>query len=339
MDTLRMTLPNVSPDVLITGKGAQQWNLNVTETGEVSNQHVTLFLNQKPETGAYNGTIRIEYDHQHRYLNVSVSSVPAMLYGTSLQRVTFDDIQTLSDVINEYIAPYTYLTVNSAMVTRYDSDTLWHMLAPAGVYIVLLDQITRNKQYHANKTYYQPELIQFRTKTRTVGLYDKYGKNIKNEVERDQIHRLDDAEGKDNLLRYEVQHKNSKAIRQVIKQPITLDDVKQEQIQLLFLEQRKQIFNKLFPMTDDVKHIENTINTFEGMKTRGSRTQFNDTILMFALQNGLSPELMEAMMKLGGYSRQAVNSRRKQMAKVISRNVNNRELYSELKGKIDNDSI
>lgn len=334
MDTIAVTIQGVKPDVL-QSKGNRSWELKVIEGGEIVSQRVIIPLNVQGEN--YLGTVGITYSHVKGYLTVTVSSAPVLLYGTSLKRVQSVDVPKLIDKLNETVAPYLKVSLNGAKVFRYDSSTLYDLSAPAPTFIVYLDAITRSKVWQYKKVYYQNEYLQLRNNTRSCGFYDKHGKAIENEIERQMMVDLDTSDT--SPLRWEVQNKGSKAIKPVTGSGVILDDLKTEQVQCLFINQRKNMFNKLFPFTSDTAQIMKVVDVYDYYYKLSPRSAMQKTVYHMALSEGIvTSPMVEGMMKVAGVSRQGISKAKQRLTELQSISIPNRELYHELKTAIHNDN-
>ena len=335
LDTVRITLQNVGEDALRHRTDGELWSFNTLEDGTLQNARLIHRLNASDDGKAYNGTVGLEYDFAHRYLNVSVSSVPAMLYGTSFETVKQDDLSKVGDALNAEVEPFLNADLNDGTFTRLDNSTLYAMKHEPSKYIALLDDLTRDKQYTLKKKYFQGETLELYNGRRTIGLYDKYAKNAKNKVEMQYLRSIESD--KTNALRYEIQNKNAPAIRQAFGQDVTLKHLASEDFRRRLLQQRLNEFNKHFRFSTEERKatLEDFLNTSIFMKAKHKRTALDKTLWYLVIQKDfMTLKEVRKVMTASGYSRQAIYRRMKALEEVTSYDVERLNLYEELKSKV-----
>lgn len=336
MDTVRLTLQGLKPDVIRQGVGEREWRIT-SERGKPVNYKVIIPLNE--DGGKHNGTVGVTYDPEKMYLNVHVSSIPTMVHGTSLERIRWEQVPGMIDTLNSIVEPYIHTHINGFMVTRYDNSTLYKVIETPPEYIICLDAITRTKQLRYHKSYYQGQYLQFRNNTRTVGFYDKIGKAVMNEIEREKLYKDGEIKRLPDLLRYEIQNKTGKAVKAINGRPLCFDDLKSEQVAQAFINQRKKMFDQLFIFNAHTKTLLSTMDTWQHIQQINPRSATGDTATKIALEQGwMTPELIRGLMEAAGGSRQGINKAAKKLNSLIGMNIPKRELYQELKTAIHNDN-
>jgi hypothetical protein len=337
LDTLKLYDEHVATEAL---KQHEDWRTEVTSDGEAVKQHATVFLNAVKDAKdklLYNGTIRLEYSHQKKYFAVSLSSAPALLYGTSFKTVQRSDLSRLQDALQQQVCKFADIDINTSLITRLDNSVVYSMNALSSKYINLLDELTRNRQQHAQKKYFENETIEFYNRLRTIGFYDKHAKNSKNALESTYIQ---DNYVQSNELRYEIQNKKSRSIKHAFKltDGLTLKQLDTDYIEEALYKQRIKEFNKHFKFTIGEHKItlEDFFNTSVFMKTAHKRTALDKTLWLIALKkNFISLSEVRAIMHASGYSKQAVYRRMKSFKELLEHDIDKTELYDELKAKIE----
>ncbi len=336
LDTLRITAEDLNTEAL---KQHKDWCFDMNADGEIKKQHATVFLNAKQEEDklVYNGTLRFQYSHADKYLNIGLSSAPVLIYGTSFKVFQRKDLTSLQEVLQHHVNSFADIDVSTARVTRLDNSTLYDMNTFTSHYIMLLDSISRSKQHHATKKYFENQTIEFYNNARTTGFYDKFAKNQKNKVELAYI-------GKHNIqstsLRFEIQNKKSRSIKHAFKlaEPLTLKQIDTDYFEEALHRQRIKEFRKHFKFTIGEKKVklEDFLNTSIFMKTKHRRTALDKTLWLLALQkNFIDLTELKAIMQASGYSKQAVYRRMKSLTELLEHDINKTELYEELKAKVE----
>ncbi len=338
LDTLRLTFENLSSEAL---KKHEDWHgKTCLLTGEVKKQEATVYLNAsktKEDKLLYNGTVKLEYNHQKQYMNVGLSSAPVLVYGTSFKVLQRKDLQALQEALQQHIGSFADVDVSKASITRLDNSELYCMDTMSANYICLLDSITRSKQHHAKKNYFENETIEFRNMQRITKFYDKFAKNTKNELELEQAGLLG---MKSNELRFEVTNRRSKSIKQAFKlvEPLTLKQLDTDYMQEAFYKQRIKEFHKHFKFvtTEDKARLEDFLNSTIFMKNKHSRTALDKALWYLALEKGfVTLEELKAIMNAAGYPRQTIHRRMKALTELLSHDIDKTQLYEELKAKIE----
>ncbi len=345
LDTIKLSLQDVSPDVL---KQHERFQMVTSSDGEVIRQQAIERLNETPAVDVfgvelkkqvYNGTLSITYDYKHRFLNVGCSSLPALLYGTSFATLSRHDTQKASELLQSYVSNYVDVDVNTMFFTRLDNSTIYTMQHTPAQYICMLDNITRTKQYRHQKQYYEGETLQFRNRQRTIAVYDKYLKNRNNQVEMQHMKTSDKVFT--NSLRYEIQHKKASEIRKVFKKDyLKLPDIKTDAFIQTLLRERLHQFTKHFRFVtgEQKEKLETLINIFAHMETtRTKQTALNDTAMYLLLKtHGL--DAVKKLMEIANFSRQAIHKRMQSLRELEALEAPKRELYNELHQKIKADA-
>ncbi len=336
LDTLKIHAEGFSSEAL---KQHTDWFTETSSDGELVRQYATVFLNAKKTEDKllYNGTLRLDYNHQKQYLNIGLSSAPALLYGTSFKLLQRQDLKRLQDEIQQHVNSFADIDISTTKITRLDNSTLYSMNTPASKYIMLLDSISRSKQHHATKKYFENQTIEFYNRQRTTGFYDKYAKNQKNQLELEYIG-LKDIQS--NELRYEIQNKKSRSIKHAFRltEALTLKQLDTDYMQEALHKQRIKEFHKHFKFTIGEHKItlEDFLNTSIFMKTKHRRTALDKTLWLIALQkNFIDLTELKAIMQASGYSKQAVYRRMKALKELLEHDIDKTQLYEELKAKVE----
>jgi len=332
-DTLRVTVGGVRPERINLNQG---YLLNTdTKTGEETGAFTVLRMNEVNEGQTYNGTVGISYDYRHGYMNIQASSLPAMLYGTSLQPLQYEDIPKAIDKLQALISPYADIDIRTeAVVTRLDNSTVYGVNRQVKDYISVLDDITPQKRRWSDKKVYSGETVRFDNKSRTIGFYDKVEKAKQKE------HGID-AKAEGNRLRYEIQYKNAQAIRSAYKlqsgQFFTVSDLYSEEVARKTLRLRQDTFRQFFPMevhTALAKH-------FSDLEQIGAmyRTNKAATATIFVLLKSGKLTLKEAVKiaEATGISRQSLAAWRKKLQELEGLHTDNVDLYEEVRTLIEAD--
>ncbi len=333
VDTIRLTAHNVQSDML---KDADRWQFLTSSDGEMLQQRTIIRLNEKTDgekTVMYCGTIGLQYNSKDRYLNISCSSIPALIYGTSFRTVAVDDMKKVADAIQQQVNPFIEIDCSQMVVTRLDNSLLYDMQASPSNYIALLDSVTRDKQFRYNKTYFQMQTLQMRNRQKTIGFYDKYAKNAKNEHEMIYLDSHEDSTLQ-NKLRYEIQNKSAKALKTVTKSDYTtLAHVHEDQFISSLHQQRISEFEKHFKY--DSSSFQTLLNIHSTMKKKSKRTAINDSVWYLMLQTGtITIEDIKKLLIVENYTRQAVHRIVKKLTALQSVNLDKLELLNELHQKI-----
>lgn len=336
LDTIRLNFENFEPERL---KQHSAFKTEVTSEGEAVKQHATVFLNEtkgEKDKLTYNGTIRFDYSYKDKYLNIGLSSAPVLLYGTSFKTLQRSDLSRLTEELQKQANSFVDADIRTACVSRLDNSTLYTMNEASSRYIMLLDELTRNRQQHATKKYFEGETIEFYNRLRTTGFYDKYAKNKKNELEAIFAEQQNLSS---NELRYEIQNKKSRSIKSAfgLTERLTLQQLDTDYMQEALHKQRIKEFNKHFQFTIGTQRIqlEDFFNTSIYMKARHKRTALDKTLWLLAIQKGfMTLTEVKAIMQASGYSRQAVYRRMKTLEELLQYDISKTELFEELAAKV-----
>jgi len=329
LDTLRITFNQQTESCL----KENNWTHVINSSGELQKQFAIIKLNHKQDTekDSYVGTLKIEYSHLNHYLNVSVSSLPALLHGTSYMTLTHEDTKRIPEALSKEIEPYVKTDFEAGIITRLDNSVIYNMNSSVANYILLLNSITRTKQFHCVKKYYEAESVELFNRLRTIAFYDKAKKNQLNTAEQN-------INTPDNLLRYEVQNKCLKSIKKVFGKELNVYDLQTEQTADLLYKQRKAEFNKHFRFKNeqDKIRLQDFLNTQLFMKTKHKRSALDKTLWYIALQKGIvSIEELRVIMTISGYHRSTVHRKIDKLNELLASDVKKTELYFELKSKIE----
>ena len=277
-------------------------------------------------------------NYKNNYLNFGVSSLPALLHGTSFKTLSIEDLHGLGDVLQTHLQNYADVSIEDCIFTRLDNSTLYNMQHATSKYIVLLDDITRDAQYRYKKNYHQGETIQMRNNTRTIGFYDKVVKNKLNKLELNYLNTS--PETPDNALRYEIQNKSARSIGKVFKTDyIRISDVTTDAFIDALRHQRVCEFSKHFKFIigERKTSIVNLLNTTTYMKEQNKRNALNDAMWYVLIQQGTyTLEDIRKVMFLAGFSRQAIHKRMQTLKELAAYDIEKTELFNELKDKIEN---
>lgn len=330
LDTTQLTLQGIRPTDI---KNHERWQFKTSSDGEMLQQQAIVRMNETPD--GYIGTFAVTYDAKNNYLNLSVSSLPALIHGTSFETLQASDMPRIGQALQDCITPYAHVDVSDMIFTRIDNSTLYTMQQAAGTYIALLDDITRSAQYRHNKTYYQGETIQMRCNKRTIGFYDKVAKNKLNKLELKRLKALPITNT--NLLRYEIQNKSSKSIRDAFLTDVQIHHLTTDEFVHALHEQRKKEFDKHFKFVIGEKKTdcETLLNTIMHMKTQNKRNALDAALWHHAIEQGIyTLDDIRKVMEISGYSRQAIHKRMKTLKELAAYDVNKTELLHELKRHI-----
>ncbi len=329
LDTIRITYNNQTDSCLKDN----DWKQVINSSGEIEKQFKILKLNLKQDTekDSYVGTLKIEYSHLNHYLNVSVSSLPALLHGTSYKTISPEDTKRIPEALHKEIEPYVKTDFETGIITRLDNSVIYNMNSSVSSYILLLNSITRTKQFHCTKKYYEAESVELFNRLRTVAFYDKFKKNQHNASEQN-------ISCSGNLLRYEVQNKCLKSVKKVFGKELNIFDLQTEETANWLHKQRVAEFQKHFRFkneTDKIR-IQDFLNTQLFMKTKHKRFALEKAMWLIALRKGMiSIEELRVIMQISGYSRQYIYKKINQLNELLTSDVKKTELYSELKTKIE----
>ena len=337
LDTLRLTADNLSSDAL---KEHEAWDVKASSDGELKQHEATVFLNAVKDDKdklLYNGTIKLIYKHQKRYLNIGLSSAPVLVHGTSFKLLQREDLTRLQDSLQKHVNNFADIDISKTSITRLDNSTLYSMNALAGKYIMLLDDMTRNRQQHAQKKYFEGQTLEFYNRRRTCSFYDKFAKNEKNKLELEYIKQ---ANVQSNELRYEIQNKNTSSIKHAfgLTEALTLKQLDTDYMQEALHKQRIKEFHKHFKHTINERQIvlEDFFQTALHMKQKHSKSSLDSMLWYIALQkNFITEEEVRKIMQAAGFSRYAIYRQRKKFEKLKSYDIDKTELYNELKAKIE----
>ena len=338
IDTLRLTAPELTSEAL---KQHESWSGDTCLlSGEVKSQKAVIYLNaQKTEQDqlVYNGTMKLVYDHQKKYLNIGLSSAPVLLYGTSFVTLQRKDITRLKEEMQKQIDCFVDIDITKTVITRLDNSELYRMNTLCSHYIMLLDSITRSKQHHAKKNFFENETIEFRNNQRITKFYDKYAKNEKNTLELQNAGLLG---MQSNELRYEITNRHSRSIKHAFKltEPLTFTQLDTDYMQAALHKQRIKEFHKHFRFvtSQDKARLEDFLNSAIFMKARHKRTALDKTLWYLAIEKGfISLTELKAIMRAAGYPRQTVHRRIKSLTELLAHDIETTQLYEELKAKVE----
>lgn len=336
LDTLRLNFENIDIDRI---KQHNSFRSLYNSEGTLVSQNATVYLNEtidENDKKLYNGTIRIDYSAERKYLNVGLSSAPVLLFGSSFKTLQRKDISPLAEQLQQHLNSFVDADITKATVSRLDNSTLYRMNAPVINYISLLNELSQAKQHHCSKKYFEGETIEFYNRQRTTGFYDKYAKNKQNELESKLIQTESIT---DNELRYEIQNKKSASIKKAfgLNKRLTLLDIDTDYIEEKLHRQRITEFEKHFKFQHTSKQFnsEDFINILQHMNKKHSRTAYFKTLEYMCIENGyITPEIIKAGLSASGYTRQAINKRMNSLKKIMQYDIDKTELYEELSQRI-----
>lgn len=335
IDTLRIHSENVSIDRI---KEHASFNSVYNKDKELISLHATEYLNETNNTKdkkLYNGTVRFDYSAEKKYLNIGLSSASAFLYGTSFKTVERNDIQRLIEQLQHLANNFVEIDIANATVSRLDNSTLYSMNRPVNNYISLLNELSHTKQFHCSKKYYEGETIEFFNKQRTIGFYDKYAKNIQNELESKLISSQNLT---NNELRYEIQNKKSSAIKKAfgLKNSLKLYEIDSDYLEEKLYKQRITEFKKHFKLQHYKEfNSEDLINTISYMRKKHKRTAYYKALEYLCLKEGyITSETVKEGLSASGHSRQSISKRINNLKEMLQYDINKTELYEELTSKI-----
>ncbi len=341
LDTCKLTRQEARPEML---KQHERWQYKTDSDGNILQQQAIIRLNETPAVDTfgnkqkqyYNGTIGIGFDFTSNFLNLHVSSLPALFYGSSFETLTTEDLRHVGERLACYLNEYTTLDIQDMKFCRLDNSAVYEMQKPVKNYIALLDDITRHSQFRLKKTYYQNETLQLRNNARLVGFYDKTERNKLNKVELEYLRRL--ADKKENALRYELQLRNMKAIRSAFKQDLTVDDLYVDKTIEMLYRQRKDAFNRHFRLTigERKAKLQDLYTATQHMKDMKKKKPLDAAVWYVLLQQGtFTLEELEKIMLCANYTRQGIHQRLKALKELQAHNIEKTELFHELKAKVE----
>lgn len=329
-DTVRVTLAGVRPERIDLN---QDYSLSLySGTGEYRNAQKILRMNEVNGSSAYNGTVGITYNYEQAYMNIQCSSLPALIYGTSLKALAYEDIPKAIDKLQALIGQYVDADIRSeGIITRLDNSTVYEVERKVGDYISVLDEITPLKRRRSDKKVYEGETVRYDNNTRSVGFYDKVEKAKQGE-------QGVDARAEGNLLRYEIQYKSSQGISSAYKLGkgvhFALPDLYSEEVARKTLRLRQDTFTQFFPL--DVNKV--LARHFGQLEQIGSmyRTNKAATATIFVLLKSGKLTHREAIKiaEATGISRQALSSWRKKLQDLDALHTENIDLYEEVRSLI-----
>lgn len=331
IDTLRLTGVGIDQDQLIN---IEDWEVTY-KYDNLKQAKKIILLNQDHEAKYHNGTIGLTF--YPGYFNIQISSVPAMIYGTSQKNLSFNDLSKIEEwILNEVNAYIDLQSFNGFTVTRVDNSSVFIMSELTSKYIEFLDGITPAQQGHYYKKHFNSETIEFFNDTRKIGFYDTVAKNKRNKIEMSFINQ----ENISNLLRYEIQNKNTRAIKDYFKQVLKIDELNKEWFITMMLKQRKEYFSKYFnfSLSSEIQSFVCNQKALQYMRSKYKRNTIYKWLAYLTLKNGLSLREIEQIMKIENYSVQYIHRTLNDL-KSIQMDVAKAKLYEELKQKIDNDII
>ncbi len=254
-----------------------------------------------------------------------------------MKTVKRSDLTRLQDELQQQVNSFADIDISKTIISRLDNSALYSMDNTASKYIMLLDSISRSKQHHAKKNYFELETLEFRNRSRIVKLYDKYAKNEKNKLELEYM-KLADMQS--NELRYEITNKHSRSIRNAfgLTEALTLKQFDTDYFEEALHKQRIKLFQKHFRFTiGEAKiRLEDFLNTSLFMKAKHKRTALDKTLWLIALQkNFIDLNELKAIMYASNYSRQAIHRRMTSLKELLEHDIDKTELYNELKAKIE----
>lgn len=329
-DTLRITAGAFKQDRLHLETFC---SLNVDpRTGENRQAQAIIRRNEVNGSDSYNGTVGITYNFRQGYLNVQASSLPALLYGTSLKPLAREDIPKALEVLQEVITPYADIDIRAeGIITRLDNSSVYGVQRKVKDYIGVLDGITPQKRMHSDKKVYEGETIRYDNNSRTIGFYDKLEKVKQRE------HGID-ARSEGNWLRYEIQYKKADAIRSAYGlgngQFLTVPDLYNEEVAQKTLRLRQDTFTKFFPMDINnalARHFGQLDHIATMYKTnKGSMGTVFVLLKSGRLTTREAVQIGEAM----GMSRQSLSAWRKRLQQLEALHTDNVDLYEEVRSLI-----
>jgi len=331
-DTVRLIAECIKPE---RRKQVDGWNLKADEaTGNVESNTASIYLNKIEGTGSYNGTVNIQYLPERSQVIIGCSSLPAMLYGTSLRQLSQADIGKAQDNLQVIIDPYVDIDIGKdCYLSRLDNSTVYNVSEPVPHYIDFLNQITAQKRYHSTKSVYKQETIQFRSNNWNIGFYDK----VVNERSKRGDH-IGDMSTEGNLLRFESQFQNTQSIRDKWKLPsgyrLTFPELKDERIAKRTLDQRAELFSKYFPYSEKavLANYRKEFQMIDGMYAKNTKTE---SLLMYALlQDGHTPEEIIQMFKYTTMSRATISRKKQLINEVQAIRSDGSSLYEEIRDLI-----
>lgn len=341
LDTCKLTRQEATPEIL---KQHERWQYKIDSEGNVLRQQAIVRLNETPEVDMfgnrqkqfYNGTVGVDYCFKSNFLNLHVSSLPALFYGSSFETLKVEDMAQVGERLSVFLNEYTTLDIVDMNFCRLDNSALYEMRKPVKNYIALLDDITRQSQHRLNKTYYQNETLQLRNKNRLVGFYDKVERNKLNKLEVEYLRQATDK--KENALRFELQLKSMKAIRSIFKQDMTVADLPTGKTIETLYRHRKDEFNRHFRFTigERKAKLQDLYVATKHMKNMNKKKPLDAAVWYVLLQQGtFTLEELEKIMLCADYTRQGVYRRLKALKELQAHSIEKTELFHELKSKIE----
>jgi len=332
IDTVRITKQGSIEGKTFKRKDPDTWSIN-TVAGEYVSAKKIIKLNET-ERGDYNGTVGVTYDNLRGFINVQVSSIPVMVLGSSLKEISVNDLAMVEGGITDIISSCMDIDPEGFVYTRLDNSTILQMEREAGNYIACLDGITRAKEGHYKKKYYDMQTVELFNNTRVIGFYDKIAKNKLNRVEA----RLIELNKDRNKLRFEIQNKTQASIRAMNGgEIILLGQLSKPEVVENILRQRVDLFDSFFQFKaiNGVGGFGDYMQILLNMKQdykRNSMLYFMAYMAMDKGNTGLKE--VEQYMKLAGYGRSYVHDFLKRLKGVQFYVRGQAEIYQEVSRKV-----
>lgn len=332
IDTVRITRQGNIEGKTFKRKEPDTWHVD-TVAGEMVGARKVIRLNETID-GDYNGTVGITYDKSRGFLNIQVSSIPVMLYGSSLHEVKVKDLPMAEAAMMDLVAGHIEVDPEGFQYTRLDNSTILQMDKDAGNYIACLDGITRAKEGHYKKKYYDMQTVELFNNTRVIGFYDKVAKNKLNKVEAKLIELNKDR----NKLRFEIQNKNSASIRGMnAKKNILFGQLSGPEVVENMLKQRSVLFDRFFKFRalNGGGQFGDYMQILENMRQRYKRNSMLYFIAYMAMDKGITGlKEVEQYMRLEGYTRQYIHDFIAKLKGVQAFVKEQAETYQEVSQKV-----
>jgi hypothetical protein len=323
MDTLRLTSQgNITPLY-----EHDRWIDRVQRNGERIGQFVLIKLNEDAE-GNYIGTLRIDVDIQNGYANIGISSIPALLFGTSSQVPTQSDMARLDQSIYDYVEPYIDYDPRNFMVSRLDDGRILETAHPPEQYVNDIASTLPMKVRQRQVTKY-PNYIRVSSNHFAWSLYDKFARLEQVEGHKDKGKKCTEntlqLSENTNLLRNEIQYRNSNQIANNFTKGLTTKHLTEDWFHEKMHQNRIKYFNQIYKATKCMIP-QTTIADF--IRKHGTSALLD----YLALTEGLiSVEGILAGMKAAGMTQQAINKRRKYYAELLAMHPSRMGLIDELR--------
>lgn len=213
----------------------KEFNSSVSKKGQINNYSNNFILKDKDRRNIY-----IKYDLNRNYTLVTFSA-PKLIYGNSLENIKLNDKDELLNILTGRLTGILDADFQNWQVSRLDVTKNIQVKNDVSGYITALKNAYDVSQVRYKYSNIKDESLTISNNSRRFVIYDK----VKQELSVKEISRSQ-AKQYGNILRLEVQHKKSRAIKTSFKKTYFFEDLFTEKSFNDFSKFQLQFFDKFY---------------------------------------------------------------------------------------------